>query len=217
MWGRPGRTRSPADGSKVPTQAVGTQVESHLAVRTHDDWSTDGQPAPACACGIAVTWSGLDPGTDASNVARPRSDKHEHGRSNSSAGESTANHRVSAAITRTTTAPTGGYSDRGIKRDAERPPTGLVHGGKTMRPCRGKTRTRRAKMSMTRPKLQGEKTSRPEWRRICHWYHDYSRVSVCGTATRRAGRGHTEAYCKSRRHSICVVCLSIVESQTNSD
>jgi len=58
-----------------------------------------------------------------------------------------------------------------------------------------------------------ETTKLPEWRRICHYYDDESRVSVCGTAMRRAGRGHKVEYCKSRRHSICIVCLSILESQ----
>jgi len=70
-------------------------------------------------------------------------------------------------------------------------------------------------MSTTTPDLQGKNT-RPEWRKICHWYVGDSRRSVCGTATRRAGRGHTEEYCKSRRHSICIVCLEMRENNNQT-
>lgn len=68
---------------------------------------------------------------------------------------------------------------------------------------------RRPKKSTTNkaaPKL-------PEWRRICHIYDHDSRRSVCGTATRRADRGHGEEYCKSRGHSVCVVCAEMRKNE----
>jgi hypothetical protein len=71
-------------------------------------------------------------------------------------------------------------------------------------------------MSTITPELQGTNASHPEWRRICHYYGYESRVSVCGTATRRAGRGHSEKYCNSRGHSICVVCTAMLENETSS-
>jgi hypothetical protein len=49
----------------------------------------------------------------------------------------------------------------------------------------------------------------PEWRRLCHVYRDGEQRSICGTATRRRGRGHTYEWCTARRHTICVVCAEI--------
>jgi hypothetical protein len=98
------------------------------------------------------------------------------------------------------------YAGYGIKRGAERPPTGLVHGGKTMRPRRGKTRTRRsAAVSTITTERPDVVRTVPEWRRICHIYEDDSEISVCGTAVRRRGEEHQEAACRARGHTICVV------------
>lgn len=59
-----------------------------------------------------------------------------------------------------------------------------------------------------------ESAARPEWRRICHVYLYKSLRSVCGTARRQADRGHGEVYCKTRGHSICVVCTEMMENPT---
>jgi hypothetical protein len=61
-----------------------------------------------------------------------------------------------------------------------------------------------------------ESTDRPEWRRICHYYDHGSTRSVCGTATRRADRGHSEKYCNSRGHGVCVVCSELVKSENRT-
>jgi hypothetical protein len=52
----------------------------------------------------------------------------------------------------------------------------------------------------------------PEWRRICHRYHDHSQISICGTATRKPGEDHFKEDCRARGHTICVVCEEIRES-----
>jgi hypothetical protein len=50
----------------------------------------------------------------------------------------------------------------------------------------------------------------PDWRRTCHRYYDEAQVSVCGTATRIPGEDHFEDECRSRGHSVCVVCEDFV-------
>jgi hypothetical protein len=56
----------------------------------------------------------------------------------------------------------------------------------------------------------------PEWRRICHYYTHDSLRSVCGTARRRSAQGHGEEYCRSRRHSICIVCSELMKSRNGT-
>jgi hypothetical protein len=53
----------------------------------------------------------------------------------------------------------------------------------------------------------------PEWRRICHYCIGDSRLSVCGTATRRPGEDHYEPECNARGHAICTVCDAIWEKK----
>jgi hypothetical protein len=68
-------------------------------------------------------------------------------------------------------------------------------------------------MSTTTVKRLARSAAVPDWRRLCHWYHDDSPVSVCGVGRRKPGLDHTEDECRSRGHTICVVCTEILENR----
>ena len=53
----------------------------------------------------------------------------------------------------------------------------------------------------------------PDWRRLCHYYDHGSQASVCGVGRRKPGQDHTEDECRSRGHTICVVCTEILENR----
>jgi hypothetical protein len=56
----------------------------------------------------------------------------------------------------------------------------------------------------------------PDWRRLCHYYDDGSQVSICGVGRRKPGEDHWEHECRSRGHTICVVCTEILESENRT-
>jgi hypothetical protein len=56
--------------------------------------------------------------------------------------------------------------------------------------------------------------SPPEWRRLCHYYDPGAQKSVCGVGRRKPGEDHGENDCRSRGHTICVVCTEILDNRT---
>jgi hypothetical protein len=72
-------------------------------------------------------------------------------------------------------------------------------------------------MSTTTVRQPSKKKRRlPEWRRICHFYNGDSQISICGTARRKPGEDHFEPECNARGHTICVVCVEMLELQTQT-
>ena len=103
---------------------------------------------------------------------------------------------------------TGGYSGCGIKRGAQRPPTGLVHGGKTMRPCGARREHGGQHEHEDGQAAEGDRRP-PSFRS--------GAGSATGTTPTRSGRSaasairkpgedHCEEECNARGHTICVVC-----------
>lgn len=67
-------------------------------------------------------------------------------------------------------------------------------------------------MSTVSVEAPSDESTRPEWRRLCHYYRGDDQRSVCKTASRKPGQDHTEAGCGERGHTICVVCTAICRS-----
>ena len=68
-------------------------------------------------------------------------------------------------------------------------------------------------MSTTTVKRPEKSRALPDWRRLCHYYDWAERRSLCGVGTRELGEYHFEAECRSRGHTICVVCTGIIEDE----
>jgi hypothetical protein len=68
-------------------------------------------------------------------------------------------------------------------------------------------------MGTTTVKRPSKSLALPEWRRLCHYYDWGSERSLCGAGTRERGEYHFEAECRSRGHTICVVCSDLLENR----
>ena len=71
-------------------------------------------------------------------------------------------------------------------------------------------------MSTTTVKRPSKSRALPQWRKLCHYYDWGSRRSLCGVGTRRLGELHFENECRSRGHTICVVCTEIIENENRA-
>ena len=91
----------------------------------------------------------------------------------------------------------------------------------TMRPF-GARREQEGNMStktVKRPKAPAPNDAAPklpEWRRLCHRYDGDSQRSICGVGIRKPGEDHSEAECRARGHTACVVCEHLCTSQSLS-